>query len=264
MTLDGVDVGLPWLLAELELDHVVGRGDDDAWAVRRVQEWLTLNDLAVVVDERFGPATEHAVRRFQSYRRLPTTGIVDAVTFAELTRPLRRALTAPATSPSSFPAAVVAVARGHRRRQPREVGGANRGPWVRAYMEGVDGSHRPWCAGFACQVVRQAARYAGISTPIPFRVACDEIVDDALADGRFLAGDELVGRSQPLAGIPRGSLFVERGETGGWSHVGIVISAAGPVMETIEGNTNDGGSNEGVEVCRRIRGLENMDFVLLG
>jgi hypothetical protein len=41
----------------------------------------------------------------------------------------------------------------------------------------------------------------------------------------------------------------------GLGHTGIVESVEGDVIHTIEGNTNDTGSREGYEVCRRTRNI---------
>jgi hypothetical protein len=46
-------------------------------------------------------------------------------------------------------------------------------------------------------------------------------------------------------------------------HTGIVLKAAQNVFLTIEGNTNDDGGREGYEVCRRIRGYEAKDFIII-
>ncbi len=258
--IDSIPFG--WVRDELRLEQPTARGDRGR-VVRRVQEWLTLNGVAVVIDGIFGPATQYAVRRFQSYRELPKTGAVDETTFAELTRPMLRALAAPSTSPSSCSAGIVAAARQHRRERPREVGGANRGPWVRVYMEGADGPDLPWCAGFASFMVRQAAWHAGVELPIRTSFSCDVLSHDAREQGRFVPETDIVEGHTSLEALPRGSFFVQRRSDDDWNHVGIIISAMGTVMETIEGNTNDGGSREGTEVCRRIRNLENKDFITL-
>lgn len=263
MCLDIESIPFVWVRDELRLKHPVVRGDGDGSAVQRVQEWLTLNRLAVVIDQKFGPATEYAVKRFQSYRELPKTGTVDEATFAELTRPLYRALAPPSVTPSAFSARVVTTARQHRRERPREVGGANRGPWVRVYMDGRDGADRPWCAGFVSFMVRQAAWHAGVPEPIRASVSCDELSRNAKNDGRFIAGTQLTDGDESLDELPRGSFFVQRRTDNDWNHVGIVVAGMGRAMETIEGNTNDGGSREGHEVCRRIRGLDDKDFVTL-
>ena len=56
---------------------------------------------------------------------------------------------------------------------PSDVGGENRGPWVRLYMDGRDGKEWLWCAGFVCFILRQAC--AALDQPLPFpgTVSCD-------------------------------------------------------------------------------------------
>ena len=66
-----------------------------------------------------------------------------------------------------------------------------------------------------------------------------------------------------LAEIDRGSFFVQRRMANDWNHIRIVIATGNGVIETFEGNTNKGGSREGYEVFRRIRGLGSKDFVLV-
>jgi cell wall-associated NlpC family hydrolase len=184
------------------------------------------------------------VGRFQGRRGLPKTGAVDPATFAELTEKLHDALAPPATTPPSFGAAVIAAARQHHGQRPREVGGVNRGPWVRIYMEGHDGPAFLWCAGFSCLMVRQAAWHLDVDLPLRPTFSCDVLSRDAQTDGRFVREQDLGS----LDDLPRGSLFVQRRTADDWNHVGIVVSGGVEVIETIEGNTNEGGSREGYEV----------------
>jgi hypothetical protein len=51
--------------------------------------------------------------------------------------------------------------------------------------------------------------------------------------------------------------------TNDWTHTGIVTQADAGSFGTIEGNTNDGGSTNGVEVCARTRGYEKKDFIVI-
>ena len=44
----------------------------------------------------------------------------------------------------------------------------------------------------------------------------------------------------------------------GLGHTGIVEKVEGDVLHTIEGNTNDTGSREGIEVCRKQRKMSKM------
>lgn len=262
MALDIDSIPFPWIRRELQLPSERRRGNHGR-SVERIQEWLTLNSTAVVVDGDFGPATEYAVGRFQARRGLPKTGVVDDATFLELTLPLHRALSSPETTLSSLSAGVVAAARGHHRERPREVGGPNRGPWVRVYMEGVEGPSSLWCAGFASLMVRQAAWHAGVTEPFPHTVSCDVLAAEASADGRFVTESDVARGITPLDDLPRGSLYVLRTGNDDWTHVGVVVTAGSEIIETIEGNTNEGGSLEGYEVCRRIRNLRNKDFITL-
>jgi len=261
----GMDIGnipFAWVRRELRLGRTLSRGDRGV-AVARVQEWLTLNGIAVVIDGDFGPATEYAVGRFQSRRDLAKTGAVDTPTYDVLTGPLQRALAPPATPAAGLPAAVVDAARRHLRERPREVGGENRGPWVRVYKEGNDGPGFLWCAGFASFLARQASWHTGLPVPFTPTFSCDVLSREAQGDGRFVGEDEVADGAASLDDLPRGSLFVERRSPADWNHVGVVVAAVDGIMETIEGNTNEGGSREGYEVCRRIRNLANKDFIRL-
>lgn len=61
-----------------------------------------------------------------------------------------------------------------------------------------------------------------------------------------------------------GTLFVRRtGKPTDWDHAGIVVGVEGGKLVTIEGNTNEGGSREGVAVCKRTRALAGLDLVVL-
>lgn len=52
---------------------------------------------------------------------------------------------------------------------------------------------------------------------------------------------------------------------GGLGHTGIVESVDGEKIKTIEGNTNDTGSREGFEVCRRTRKISScIGFIRTG
>jgi hypothetical protein len=77
--------------------------------------------------------------------------------------------------------------------------------------------------------------------------------------GSFLAGPKILDKNK----ITPGSLFLVQRTATDWEHTGIVVSAEADVFHTIEGNTNDEGSREGYEVCKRIRGYEKKDFIVI-
>lgn len=260
MPIDISNIPFNWVRDELSLDETMTVG---RWGkkVRRIQEWLTLNSFAVVVDGRFGPATKFAVECFQKDKSLPATGEVDAFTFRVLTQPLVSVFDTDQPPAATVGQQVVQVARRHLAAEPHEVGGANCGPWVRVYMEGHDGADFLWCAGFACFVVRQAAWEFNVNSPISPTFSCDLLASNSQIAGNFVAESKIKNHQVLLGDLPVGSLFVQRRSPDDWNHTGIVISTGPDLVETIEGNTNDGGSREGYEVCRRIRGLDAKDFV---
>lgn len=243
---------------ELAFPGEVRRGAKGRHA-RLVQEWLTLHGRAVAVDGAFGPATEAALAAFQKAQGLAQSGVMDEPTFLSLTMPMRRATAALPRPPRTLGAAVVAVARQHLAQHPREVGGQNRGPWVRLYMKGHEGDDWPWCAGFVCHVVRQACAATDMDMPFPETFSCDLLAANGKQRGLFVREGEARGR-----GIGAGSIFLNRRTSADWTHTGIVTASDAETFATIEGNTNDEGSREGYEVCARTRGWSGKDFLLLG
>jgi len=249
-----------WITRELTLDREYSRGDKKG-KVRSIQEWLTLQGRHVSIDGVFGPATEAAVRKFQAGRGIAVTGSVDNVTFTFLAEPLAAAVAPIATTGRTLNNMILAYANQHLGRHPLEVGGQNCGPWVRTYMEGNQGSDWPWCAGFACFMLRQAADALGQPMPFKRTFSCDILASQAIAAGRFIPERDIARGKVRKGDIPPGSLFVTRRTDNDWNHTGIALAFYDDHFETIEGNTNDAGDREGYEVCRRIRGYEGKDFV---
>ena len=246
---------------ELEFFQILELGNSGR-DVRRIQEWLCLNGFGVVVDGEFGPATEDGVKAFRRKRRLPVRGPVDAATFAKLSSPMRRALSTPLSVPRDIGDAVVYVAHRHLTQHPREIAGQNLGPWVRLYMDGNEGQSYPWCVGFVQLVVRQACDALNVEKPFVHTYSCDRLASDGCKKDLFVRQAE-VGASNAPDLLPPGTVFLQRREPGDWTHAGIVVRANKKTFETIEGNTNDEGSREGYEVCYRVRGYHNKDFVML-
>lgn len=134
---------------------------------------------------------------------------------------------------------------------------SNRGPhidyWVRETGLDPVGGH-PWCAAFVHQVGRQALGYRW---PCPRTASVMTLVAWAAAKPDVL-------RESPSAG----DLFVLWNEKlNRFAHVGIVTGVShrtvGRMVEfgydTIEGNTNDGGSRDGYGCFARHRALSARD-----
>lgn len=233
--------------------------------VRRVQEWLGLHAIAgVAIDGEYGPATARAVSSFQRGHGLEQTGSVDKATWEALVRPL---VMEPLSKDwgdktQSFGEAAVDIASTWLGEEhPREIGGDNKGPWVRHFCRGPEVA---WCQGFASTVWAEAARHVGVEPPLELvldGIWClfvPRMVQEAKAKGLFASGTTNGVRPTP------GSMFFLRGGPYGYLHVGIVEAAHDDgTMTTIEGNTNDDGSANGYEVARRVRRISGCDFAIL-
>jgi peptidoglycan hydrolase-like protein with peptidoglycan-binding domain len=239
-------------MSDQQLQRPLQRGDKQG-QVKLIQEWLCLHGHHVAIDGDFGPASEAAVKEFQAKSGLRTTGVVDVGTFGRLVAPMMAALAALPANSGSLGELVVAYARQHLAQHPLEIGGQNRGPWVRLYMDGNEGQPWAWCAGFACFCLKRACESRSESVPITPSYSCDALAAAAKAKGKFVGRDK----------VGPGSFFLVRNTPSDWTHTGIVASASGETFKTIEGNTNDDGSREGYEVCARTRGYGNMDFIMI-
>ncbi len=245
-------------MKNLTLDRTLKPGSKGR-KVKPIQEWLGLNGFEVVIDGDFGPATERAVKRFQQRKRLGQTGTVNRKTFNWLIRPMTHALRPIRPRRRSLTRLVRAHGKAHLRRHPREIGGQNMGPWVRLYMKGNQGREWAWCAGFVSLLLKHAADTKGVTQPHPYTYWAPDFAATGREHDTFIAGPHVTEPNQ----IPPGTIFLVR-RGGGWSHTGIVYRAhADGTFDTIEGNTNDDGSPEGYEVCRRTRTIRKQDFVLV-
>jgi len=224
-----------------------------------VQEWLSLHGHHVAFDINYTATTEKVVKDFQDANGLGASGRVDRQTFDLLVAPMRKALAPITMVASSLGELVVQYAKQHLDHRPREIGGQNMGPWVRLYMNGNEGPSWAWCAGFACFVLRQAADTLGRPVPIKSSFSCDLLATSATASGCLLCWTPSIN----VAKVTPGSIFLSRRIVGDWVHTGIVVKADAQIFTTIEGNTNDAGDREGYEVCQRVRGYKDKDFILI-
>jgi lysozyme family protein len=247
--------------AELSFPGILQEGSLDQMSTKRVQEWCTFQKCATSIDGGFGDGTATAVRAFQSKLGIPAIGVVDQRTWSALTAPMLAAIAPLANRPTSLNEAVVVVGRQHAAQHPIELGGDNRGAWVRLYMSGTDGINQEWCAGFACFVVEQAAGALGVAMPFPRQVGVQNLINDARQSGRLILGNSMTTSAARLARLQPGCLFVIKTPT--MSHAGIVLEVRGDGFTSVEGNTNEDGGDRGFEATIMQRNYAEKDFVLL-
>jgi hypothetical protein len=258
----------------LTIDGTIRRGHKGPADVRICQEWLCLNDHNVAIDGDFGYATEQAVRDFQSRNgTLAVTGEIDPATFAALVQQMVGALRLISLTDEqpSFSSMVATYAYQHLQQRPREVGGQNRGPWVRLYLREHQRALDPklpqsewaWCAGFASTLLEQASATLGRPSPLAYHWNCTGLGTAAHEKRLFVTGEE--AHKDP-ARIPAGSLFlIRKGQRGHYHHTGVVVHADTNHVRTIEGNTSGPEDTvpRGHEVAMHTRDYGTLDFVVL-
>jgi putative peptidoglycan binding protein len=245
---------------ELEFSTTL-RKNDYGVRVKRVQEWLGLQGVGTPIDSDFGDATKGCVARFQQKAGLEVTGAVDAETWNALVAPLTKALAAVDSPGSSLSSAVLRVARQHLSQGPIEIGGDNCGPWVRVYCGGNDGAEWRWCAGFVTFVMRQACLILDRSTPLPGSYSCDSLAYQAKDKDLFVKGADVADGTIGWSDLGTTQIFLVRRSPTDWSHTGFSFAGADQTFSTIEGNTNDDGSANGYEVCKRLRSIAKKDLI---
>jgi hypothetical protein len=131
----------------------------------------------------------------------------------------------------------VAISQLDKQEVPR---GSNWGTDVQGYLASV-GINFPasWCMAFVYWCVKTS----GMVNPLIKTGGC-------MAQWNKI--DKKYKKKEPMAG----DIFIQdHGK--GLGHTGIVEKVQGDKIFTIEGNTNDTGSREGYEVCRRVRDIKS-------
>lgn len=117
---------------------------------------------------------------------------------------------------------------------------SNAGPAVEKYLKSVGlGKGYSWCMAFVYWSVKEASKQLAVTNPL-------EKTGGVLKMWNECQELRVSGNPQP------GDIMIlDYGK--GLGHTGMVEKVEGNVIHTIEGNTNDEGSREGYEVCRRTR-----------
>lgn len=229
--------------------------------VSKIQSWLNLyartdqrSGTATGIDGDFGPATELAVKSFQKLKKLEQTGKVDTSLFDMLCQPMTDAFE---TIPKgrNLRELIVNAAMLHLASSAFELtikGQSNSGPWVRSYMDGNEGTDWFWCMGFVQTIIDQAASVQGkdFRTLMPLTYSCDTVGTTGI-NKRLLTRYNQVRRDPSV--VKPGDIFLVQKTPNDWFHTGLIIAVHDAVFETIEGNTNEDGSSNGIGVFKRTR-----------
>jgi hypothetical protein len=119
-------------------------------------------------------------------------------------------------------------------------GHKNTGKQVEAYLASIGlGKGYAWCMAFVYWNYQQAAEKMGRQNPL------------MKTGGVLLQWKQRKDKFRALSPQVGDVFIMDYGK--GTGHTGIVEKVEEDVIHTIEGNTNDEGSREGYEVCRRTR-----------
>jgi hypothetical protein len=248
---------------ELVLSSVVKKSDDGT-NVKRVQEWLSLRGFGTGIDSDFGPATEHCVKAFQQANHLSVTGIVDQASYSSLVSPLKAALQAiPVTPNDKLPDLVLKYAQQHLAQHPLEMGGDNRGPWVRVYMDGHEGTEWKWATAFVTFILKQACLTLNCPMPIAGSFASNELTQQAKDKNLFVHSEDIINGTVSRQTLEPCCIFLLQKNSSEWLHPGFAYQLSEDTFLTIEGNTNNDGNANGYEVCKRTRSLTRKGFICI-
>ena len=222
------------------------RRNDQGPPVRQLQKLLAQRGYAVDASGVFDTKTWQAVRAFQAQnldqhgQPLVVDGVVGPLSWWSLRNPKPFIRTPTAVDYASMPArggsrlgrAALAAAIGELKGNAREIGGNNRGPFVRKYLApaGVEEGNA-WCASFVSWCFLQAA--GGDRAAMPFAY---------LPGARALLAEF---KRKGWASAPGSGYLPQPGDVAVWwrvslagwqGHTGLVHSVADGMLYTIEGN----------------------------
>lgn len=221
---------------------------DSGPAVTDLQQRLTARGYPTPVTGEFDAETEEAVRDFQEANLDPegqplvVDGKVGPLTRWSLLHPKPAAAPVRAVDLSQMPPldaggtvrgrAALAVALDELRAGAGEVGGDNRGPWVKKYLAPAGlGEGAAWCAAFASWCFFRAAAEKKADMPFGYNAGARRLLRAFRDKGWAHA---------PGAGyvpVPGDLVFWWREQrVGALGHVGIVYDVRDGIVYTVEGN----------------------------
>ncbi len=241
--------------------RIIKVGDSDRVIVTTIQHRLNEVGCGPIAETGIFDVetTKRAVKLFQA-RFTDTTGmplVIDGEVGSFTWGAMFGGVSVPSSSPTSSlssPLAKAAIEFAVTQIGVRERPlGSNRGPEVDKYLRAVGlnpaGGSFAWCVAFTHFCYLSAAESLGRENP---HIKTAGVLDHWNLAGRK-PGVIRITRTQAVSDpglVKPGSLFIiDFG--GGHGHSGMVLETASSRLTTIEGNTNDGGTREGIGVFQR-------------
>lgn len=219
---------------------------DKGWAVRLLHRLLAAQPSEIVdapaawlnpeqtVPELYDEHTQSLVRSLQRKEGLPYDGLCGPETWAWLS----------CRNSKDLGEVTLTYARQEAYAGAREIGGNNRGPYVRKYT-GHEGTIWEWCAGYATWCQMQARKRLGLPT-FDFgdnRLSSSQLVIHASKHGRLIHPQPTQGESEKKCGVTvrlgapqKGDLCIVRGGKTGYRHTTLLDRIEGDRACVMEGN----------------------------
>lgn len=237
--------------------RLIKKGEKDKKIVRAVQQQLIkIGFRDVLVDGDFGPKTKSAVQLFQARytdqngNLLVIDGVLGAISWAVLFGEH----SVPQQSTIKKKLAETALDFAHSQMGVRESGGNNCGPEVESFLKAVGlGKGYSWCMAFVYWSFQKAAEQLGQQNPLVKTGGVLRGWNEANCT-KILAKDS---KNNPSLVKPGQIFIMDYGQ--GYGHTGIVKEVNGGFITTIEGNTNDSRSREGIGVFNHIRKIKDVN-----
>jgi hypothetical protein len=232
--------------------QIVKKGSTNKAAVSAVQKRLTEMGCGMLKGSGvFGDQTHQAVILFQMRfpdqygAPLKPDGQIGPLTWAALFG--RQSI--PVAEPASgLLKQALAIARTQVGITENPVG-SNSGPEVNSYLKSVGlGKGFAWCAAFVYWCFNEAADKQGCENPL---IKTAGVLDHwrKAMDREIAVVRHVAAKNNPVLVKPGMIFIMDYGSGNG--HTGFVEKIEEGRLVTIEGNTNDGGSREGIGVFRR-------------
>jgi hypothetical protein len=237
--------------------RVIKKGDKDKKVVKAVQNRLNEAGCGSIdVDGDFGSNTFNAVKLFQA-RSTDSNGnplVVDGKIGPISWETLFGEVSVPVINETENNLLKVVI-----KKAKSQVGvledpvGSNGGPEVDEYLAsvGLDSGYF-WCMAFVYWCFNKASKELNLTNPA---VKTAGVIDHwNRTKGKRISSDDAVNNPSR---VKPGQIFI-MSYGGGTGHTGIVESVSGGFINTIEGNTNEAGSRNGIGVFKRQRKINSI------